>query len=165
VKPVIMSAQHGFLMAIAAVILLGASPALAAKHTNGHKQKAGHNQVMKHEGGFIVRKGIQDDYTVIFHVMRSPEGMRYSKEHYHLMVVVEKDDKPVTGLQMTSKVLHPDGTSERKPMMHMGEWYMALYNLSHEQGRHLITVRFSISGKKYSAGAYYPEIDLSGASR
>lgn len=164
-KPVIMSAQHGFLMAIAAVILLGASPALAAKHTNGHKQKAGHNQVMKHEGGFIVRKGIQDDYTVIFHVMRSPEGMRYSKEHYHLMVVVEKDDKPVTGLQMTSKVLHPDGTSERKPMMHMGEWYMALYNLSHEQGRHLITVRFSISGKKYSAGAYYPEIDLSGASR
>jgi len=142
-----------------AIILMGQPPALAEHTTDKH------GQVMKHEQGFIVKKGIQDDYTVIFHVMRSPKGMRYSKEQYHLMVVVEKDDKPVTGFKMTSKVLHPDGTSEQKPMMHMGEWYMALYNLSHEQGRHWITVQFNISGKKYSAGAYYPEIDLSGASR
>jgi len=158
-KTIIMPVQHGLLMAIVTVLLLGTSPALAAQNTNGYKQKTGHNQVMKHEGGFIARKGIRDDYTVIFHVMRAPEGMRYSKEHYHLMVVVEKDHKPVTGLQMTSKAIHPDGTSEQKPMMHMGEWYMALYNLSHEQGRHLISVHFNIRGKKYAAHAYYPEID------
>jgi len=149
---------HIFALAIAA-ILMGQPPALAEHAMDKH------GLVMKHEAGFIVRKGIQDDYTVIFHVMRSPEGMRYSKEHYHLMVVVEKDHKPVTGLQMTSSVRHPDGTTEQKPMMHMGEWYMTLYNLSHEQGRHWITVQFNKSGKQYSAGAYYPETDFSETSR
>ncbi|MDQ6960380.1 MAG: hypothetical protein Q9M27_05060 [Mariprofundaceae bacterium] len=146
-----------FALAIA-IILMGQAPALAEHATDKH------GQVMKHEEGFIVKKGIRDDYTVIFHVMRSPEGMRYSMDQYHLMVVVEKDGKPVTGLHVTSNVLHPDGTSETKPMMHMGEWYMALYNLSHEQGRHWITVQFNISGKKYSAGAYYPETDFSKVS-
>ncbi len=141
-----------FALTIAA-ILMGQSPALAAHAVTQQRQ------VMNHEQGFIAKKGIQDDYTVIFHVMR------YSKDQYHLMVVVEKDDKPVLGLHMTSKVLHPDGTTEEKPMMHMGEWYMALYNLGHDQGRHWITVQFKISGKKYSAGTYYPETDFSGASR
>jgi len=144
---------------VIAAIMAGQTPALAEHTTDKH------GQMMKHEQGFIVRKGIRDDYTVIFHVMRSPESMRYSKEQYHLMVVVEKDDKPVLGLHMTSKVLHPDGSSEQKPMMHMGEWYMAMYNLSHEQGRHWITVQFNISGKQYSAGAYYPEIDYSEKSK
>ncbi len=142
-----------------AVILMGQTPALAEHATDQH------GRVMKHEEGFIAKKGIRDDYTVIFHIMRSPEGMRYSKDQYHLMVVVEKNHKPVTGLQMISKVRHPDGTTEQKPMMRMGEWYMALYNLSHEQGRHWITVQFNISGKKYSAGIYYPETDFSGSSR
>jgi len=54
---------------------------------------------------------------------------------------------------------------EQKSMMHMGEWYMALYNLSHEQGRHLITVRFNIKGKKYTAHAYYPEINYAEETR
>jgi len=152
--------MKNILVLVIAIMFMGPDHAMAGNVAAGHDQAS-----MNHEEGFIVKKGIRDDYTVIFHVMRSPKGMRYSKEQYHLMVVVEKDDKPVTGLQMTSKVLHPDGTVEQKPMMHMGEWYMALYNLSHEQGRHWITVQFNISGKKYSAGAYYPEIDLSGASR
>ncbi len=147
-----------FALTIAAT-LVGQTPALAAHAATQHRQ------VMNHEQGFIAKKGIRDDYTVIFHVMRSPKGMRYSKDQYHLMVVVEKDDKPVLGLHMTSKVLHPDGTTEEKPMMHMGEWYMALYNLGHDQGRHWITVQFKISGKKYSAGIYYPETDFSGTSR
>ena len=151
---------------IAAIILIltGMLPALA-KTPGGRQIKADHRQAMKHLQGFVVRKGIRDDYTVIFHIMRSPEGMRYSKNQYHLMVVVEKDHQPVTGLQMTSRVVHPDGTSEQKPMIHMGEWYMALYNLGHDQGRHWITVQFKISGKKYSAGTYYPEMDFSGASQ
>ncbi len=149
---------HIFALSIAA-ILMGQSPALAEHVTNHHKQ------VMQHEDGFIAKKGIQDNYTVIFHIMRAPKGMRFSKDHYHLMVVVEKDHKPITNLKMTSKVIHPDGTSEQKTMMHMGEWYMAMYNLSHEQGRHWITVQFKISGKKYSTGIYYPEIDFSKDSR
>ncbi len=126
----------------------------------------GHNQAsMRHEEGFIVRKGIRDDYTVVFHIMRSPKGMRYSKEQYHLMVVVEKEGRPITGLHMISRVKHPDGSVERKSMMHMGEWYMALYNLSHDTGRHWITVEFEVGGEKYLAGTYYPEMDFSGESR
>jgi len=148
--------MKNILVLVIAIMFMGPDHAMAGNVAAEHDQAS-----MKHEEGFIVRKGIRDNYTVIFHVMRSPKGMRYSKEQYHLMVVVEKDDKPVTGLQMISKALHPDGTSEQKPMMHMGEWYMALYNLSHEQGRHWITVKFNIFGKKYSAGTYYPEIDSS----
>jgi len=149
---------HIFALVIAAV--MAGQPSALAEHITDN-----HGQIMKHEQGFIVRKGIRDDYTVIFHVMRAPKGMRHSKDHYHLMVVVEKNHKPITNLNMTSKVKHPDGTIEQKPMMHMGEWYMAMYNLSHEQGRHWITVQFNISGKKYSAGTYYPEIDFSETAR
>lgn len=150
---------HIFALSIAAILM--GQPAALAEHVTDHH----HGQVMQqHEEGFIAKKGIQDDYTVIFHIMRAPKGMRYSKDHYHLMVVVEKNHKPLTNLQMTSKVLHPDGTSEQKTMMHMGEWYMAMYNLSHE-GRHWITVQFKISGKKYSTGIYYPETDFSKTAR
>lgn len=116
---------------------------------------------MEHLEGFVVRKGIKDDYVVIFHVMRSPEGMRDSREHYHLMVIVKKDGKAVSGLDMKSIVSHPNRTLESKPMLPMGEWYMALYDLNHEQGRHHISVHFSVSGKTYSADTYYPEIDFS----
>ncbi len=149
-----------FALTIVAALLAGQTPALAARHA-----AIQHRQVMNHEQGFIVKKGIRDNYTVIFHVMRSPKGMRYSKNQYHLMVIVEKNNKAILGLHMISKVLHPDGTTEKKVMMHMGEWYMALYNLSHDQGRHWITVQFDISGKKYSAGTYYPEMDFSRMAR
>ena len=117
---------------------------------------------MKHEEGFIARKAIEDDYTVVFHVMRAPEGMRYSRNQYHLMVVVEKDGKPVPNLHLTSHVKHPDGTVEEKRMSVVGNWHMAIYDLSHEQGRHWMTVSFTKDGKTYSAGAYYPEWDFSG---
>ncbi len=150
---------------ITAIILTlaGTFPALA--ETPGRRQiKADRGRSMNHLQGFVVRKGIRDNYTVIFHIMRSPEGMRYSEDQYHLMVVVEKDHKPVTGLQMISRVVHPNGITEQKPMIHVGEWYMALYNL-HEQGRHWISVQFNISGKQYAAGTYYPEMDFSGASQ
>jgi len=116
---------------------------------------------MEHLEGYVVRKGIEDDYTVIFHVMRAPEGMRHSKEHYHLMVLVEKDGRPVSGLEMKSIVSHPNRTLETRPMLKMGDWYMALYDLNHEQGRHHISVHFSVAGKAYSADAYYPETDFS----
>ncbi len=120
---------------------------------------------MRHESGFIVRKGIEDNLTVVFHVMRSPKGMRYSKEQYHLMVVVERNGKPVPVPRMVSRVRHPDGSREEKPMQRMGVWNMAIYNLNHEQGRHWMTVEFMLDGKPHSAGAYYPEWDFSTAGK
>ena len=91
--------------------------------------------------------------------------MGYSRDYYHLMVSIEKDGKALTNLQVHSEVKHPNGTAETIDMMLMGDWYMARYNLSHEQGRHWITVQFDVAGKQYSSGIYYPEIDFSEQSQ
>jgi len=117
------------------------------------------NQKMDHKNSFFVaRKGVKDGYVFIFHVMPAPEGEAYSRSNYHLMVSVEKDGQPIHGLALSSRVKHPDGTvQEDASMMSMGEWYMSLYNLDHEQGRHWITVSFDQGGHRYSTGIYYPE--------
>ncbi len=113
---------------------------------------------MKHVEGFIARKGIEGNYTVTFHIMRAPVGMRHSKDHYHLMVTIEKNGSTLTNLQVLSRVKHPDGSVEKKAMIRMGDWFLARYNLDHEQGRHWIVVTFTTAdGKTHSSGTYYPE--------
>ncbi len=117
------------------------------------------NKNMDHNKSFFVaRKGINDGYVFTFHVMPAPEGEGYSRSLYHLMVNIEKDSQPVKGLVLSSRVKHPDGmVEENASMMQMGDWYMSLYNLDHEKGRHWITVSFERAGKTYSTGIYYPE--------
>jgi len=107
---------------------------------------------------FVAQKGVKDGYVFIFHVMPAPEGAAYSRSLYHLMVSVEKDGNPVTDITLYSTAKHPDGSiASKAPMMQMGNWYMALYNLSHEKGQHWLTVSFEQAGKTYSSGVYYPE--------
>jgi len=107
---------------------------------------------------FVARKGIQDGYVFIFHIMPAPEGDGYSRKNYHLMVSVEKDGQVLTDLVLSSRVKHPDGMmDENNTMMLMGDWYMSLYNLNHEGGQHWITVSFERDSKTYSSGFYYPE--------
>jgi len=107
---------------------------------------------------FVAHKGISGGYEMIFHVMPAPEGTGFSRSLYHLMVSVQKNGQPVTNLKLYSSAKHPDGSVESKmPMMLMGDWYMALYNLSHEKGQHWLTVSFEQAGKIYSSGVYYPE--------
>ena len=117
------------------------------------------NTNMDHKSSFFVaRKGMQNGYVFIFHIMPEPEREGYSRSNYHLMVSIEKENKPVTGLLLSSNVKHPDGMVEKSSsMMQMGDWYMALYNLDHEKGQHWITVSFEQAGKTYSTGIYYPE--------
>jgi len=114
---------------------------------------------MEHKKDFFVaHKGISGGYEMIFHVMPAPEGLGYSRVNYHLMVSVQKEGKPITNLTLNSTVKHPDDSVEPKaPMMRMGDWYMALYNLSHEKGQHWLAVSFEQAGKTYSSGVYYPE--------
>ena len=114
---------------------------------------------MDHKSNFFVaRKGIEDGYVFIFHIMPAPEGDTYSRINYHLMVSIEKNGQPVSDLAMSSRIKHPDGSVEKNPsMMPMGDWYMSLHNFNHELGQHWITVSFEQSGKKYSSGVYYPE--------
>jgi len=64
-----------------------------------------------------------------------------------------------------SRVKHPDGhTTVRKKMILLGDWYMARYDLSHDQGRHWVMVSFDRNGKRYETSIYYPEIDYSGVT-
>ncbi len=46
----------------------------------------------------------------------------------------------------------------KKMVMRMGDWFMALYNLSHEKGQHWLTVSFERDGETCSSGTYYPEL-------
>lgn len=147
-----------YIALISVVILISACGALTGGKTTT-AQQPNTTQVMDHKSTFFVAsKGVDDGYVFIFHIMPAPEGEGYSRIHYHLMVSIEKDGKPVTDLRLYSAAKHPDGSvQEKAPMMRMGDWYMALYNLSHEMGQHWLTVSFERAGKTYSSGVYYPE--------
>jgi len=149
-----------YIVLIATLSLISACSTLTDRQKAANQQqREGATQAMDHKSTFFVAsKGVNDGYVFIFHIMPAPEGAGYSRVNYHLMVSVEKNGTPVTDVQLNSSVKHPDGSIESKaPMMHMGNWYMALYNLSHEKGQHWLTVSFEQAGKTYSSGVYYPE--------
>ena len=109
---------------------------------------------------FVARKGLEDGYQVIMHIMPAPEGNGFSRSNYHLMVRVDRNGKVLHNLVLTSQVKHPDGTVRiTRTMPQVGAWYIARYNLSHEQGRHWLSVTFEHNGHRYETGTYYPEID------
>jgi len=144
------------------MVILGFATAcsmLSGENKPSEKKHESSNQSMDHERDFFTaRKGLSDGYEFIFHVMPAPEGEGFSRVNYHLMVSIEKNGIPMDDLKVYSDVKHPDGSFQAKaPMMKMGHWYMTVYNLSHEQGRHWITVSFEASGRTYSSGVYYPE--------
>lgn len=142
------------LMAVIALSLAGCG-ALHGHSGQVEKRSDG----MNHQRDFFVaHKGIEDGYEIIFHVMPEPKGLGFSRTSYHLMVSVQKDGLPVTDLKLFSTVTHPDKQREAAtPMMQMGEWYMARYNLGHGRGQHWLTVSFERDGKHYTSGVYYPE--------
>lgn len=152
--------------ALSAAVFLAACAALPPKE-QAEEGRAGiaKKRLMQHEEGFIAKKGLADGYEVIFHIMRAPEGIGYSRDFYHVMVNIKKDGKPLDELQVHSEVKHPDGSVDAAAMTRLGDWYMGRYNLSHEQGRHWITVRFEVGGKPYVSGIYYPEVDYSGQAQ
>jgi len=104
---------------------------------------------------FLVKKEI-DGFTVSFHAMKVKEGMQHGGSH-NLMIKVEKDGKALTDLTANSKVTHPNGKSESKMLMKMGDWYMAGYDLDHS-GQHKLMVLFkTVDGTKHFGGVLYPE--------
>lgn len=111
------------------------------------------SQGMSDNKMFLEQKDI-DGYTVSFHVMAAEEGMSHGGTH-NLMIKVEQQGAVVSGAQMNSKVIYPDGTEESKPLMAMGEWQMAGYDLK-ESGKHQLMVLFKTpDGKKHFGGLYY----------
>lgn len=147
------------ILLLAILSLIGACSMLPIDDERAEPRSAASKQAMDHENDFFVaRKGLSDGYEFIFHVMPAPEGEGFSRVNYHLMVSIEKNGVPLDNLSVYSEVKHPDEPSPSKAkMMRMGHWYMTVYNLSHEQGRHWMTVSFEADGRTYSSGVYYPE--------
>ena len=118
-----------------------------------HAQMQGDMKVMN--AMFLEKKDI-DGYTVSFHIMKPKSGMQHGGSH-NLLVKVEQDGKAITNLTANSKVTHPNGKSESKMLMKMGDWYMAGYDLDHS-GQHKVMVLFKTAdGVKHFGGVLYPE--------
>ncbi|MDQ6992413.1 MAG: hypothetical protein Q9M31_02990 [Mariprofundus sp.] len=122
------------------------------------------------KGAYLVKKEI-DGYSVSFHIMKAKKGMENAAHSHasgmhkegqdgpshHVMIKVEKDGKTITDLVANSKVVHPNGKSESKLLMQMGDWYMAAYDLNHP-GKHQLMLLFKTAdGVKHFGGINYPK--------
>jgi len=144
------------------IMLLGGAQ-LALAHGDEHQHMNGdmHNPcsmgmsraVGNMKGSFLTTKEI-DGYSVSFHIMKAAKGTDHGGG-YRVMIKVEKDGKALTDLVANSKVVHPNGISESKMLMRMGNWYMASYSLEHA-GTHQIMVLFKTEdGAKHFGGVDY----------
>ena len=132
--------------------------AMMAEHGHMHGEMKGQmpsSMDMDKQQMFLERKTI-DGYDTSFHIMKAPADMQNGGNTYHFMFKAEKGGQVLTDLTVNSKVTHPDGRSESKMMMKMGDWYMAGYDLSHE-GRHQLMVLFKTrDGNKHFGGIFFP---------
>ena len=137
-----------------AMLIGGAQVALAHgnEHNDIHNMEIS-NPTKNMKGGFLTTKEI-DGYAVSFHIMEAATSMTKGDSH-HLMIKIEQKGKTLNGLMANSKVVHPDGKSESKMLMKMGDWYMASYDFSH-LGKHQVMVLFKTNdGKKHFGGVVY----------
>ncbi len=124
-------------------------------HQKDHGHEHGHGMPGMNMDAMFLKKKVIDGYTVSFHVMQAQEGMRHGGSH-NFMVKVEKDGAVLNDIKVNSKVVHPNGQSETKMLMKMGDWYMAGYDLGHD-GRHQLMILFKTAdGSKHRGGVYYP---------
>jgi len=109
--------------------------------------------------GSFMKESVIDGFDVTFHIMKAMKSLNHGGSH-NVMIKVEKDGDVLTDIAVNSKVTHPNGKSESKMMMRMGDWYMASYDLNHS-GKHQIMVLFKTSnGTKHFGG-----IDFSGSEK
>ena len=161
-----------WMMTLAALVL-GTGVAVGAEHgapgmdhgsmDHGAAGEMDHGAAgeMDHEsmgaGDMFLERRTVNGLTVTFHVMEAPPEMNHGGTH-NLMIKVERDGSPLTDLAMNSKVVFPgDGSRwDSKQPLHMGDWYMAGYDLG-GSGRHQLLVVFrTAEGSRHSAGVYYP---------
>jgi len=136
---------------------IGTTPALVASESIGEAADIKQDKAFmkKMPGKILFNKNI-DGYTVYFYVMKAEPGMEMGGSH-DFMIKVETDGAPIKRLIARSKVIHPDGKSEKKMMMMMGYWYMSGFDLGHE-GQHQLMATFKTAdGKTHSGSMYYPK--------
>ncbi len=142
------------------IVMLMSGAQLALAHGDAHHHMDGdmHGMAMNSgmgqmKGGFLTSKEV-DGYTVSFHIMKAAAGMVKGGSH-SVMIKVEHDGQVLTDLMANSKVVHPNGESESKMLMRMGDWYMASYDLGHP-GKHQVMVLFKTDdGAKHFVGVEY----------
>ena len=149
------------LSAITFAALLATAGSLHASgdHSHGHDDQS--KSEMKDDndgspmGGMFLQKKQIDGYDVSFHIMQAKPGKEMGGTH-DFMIKVEKDGKVISNIIMNTKVKHPNGSSETKKTMKMGDWLMAGYDLGHA-GKHQMMILFrTADGKKHKGGVYYP---------
>ncbi len=114
-----------------------------ADHDTGHDS-----------GEMFMEERSVDGYEVSFHVMAAQQGMEHGGSH-NFMVMIEQDDKVLNNVVINSKVIYPNGNSDSKPLMKMGDWYMNGYDLGN-MGKHQLMILFkTVDGAKHKAGVYY----------
>ena len=149
---------------IGGFVLAGASSASGSHaHSHGHDDMTATSQ--HDEGGMEMSHGSEmmfqelrsvDGYDVSFHIKKAAPGKEMGGSH-DLMIKVEQGGKVLTDIVMNTKVVHPNGKSETKKVMKMGDWLMAGYDLGHE-GKHQLMILFKTAdGKKHKSGVYYTE--------
>ena len=66
-----------------------------------------------------------------------------------------KQVSAIQNVKINSKVVHPNGDAETKPLAKMGDWFMSGYDLGHT-GKHQLMILFKTAdGKKHKGGVYY----------
>ena len=157
-----MKQKRPLILTLALAGLLASGSALAEQgHDHDHDKGMTHDDHahgmhdQKQGGGMFLEKKEIDGYTVSFHVMPAKKGMEHGGSH-NLMIKIEQNGKALTEVKINSKVVHPDGKAETKPLMKMGDWLMAGYDLGHP-GKHQMMILFKTAdGKKHKGGVYYP---------
>jgi len=149
---------------VGGLVLTGASYASGSHaHSHGDDDMAATSQ--HDEGGMEMSHGSEmmfqeqrsvDGYDVSFHIKKAKPGKEMGGSH-DFMIKVEQAGKALTDVVMNTKVVHPNGKSETKKAMKMGDWLMAGYDLSHA-GQHQLMILFKTAdGKKHKSGVYYTE--------
>lgn len=148
-----------YLKQVVFALLLGfvmVSNVYADKGTQNHSQMKNDTDHSSDDmGEMFMQKRQVDGYDVSFHIMLATQAMEHDGDH-NLMIKIEKKGKVVEGTKINSKVIYPDGKSESKMLMKMGDWYMVGYDLKNT-GSHQVMVLFkTANGKMHKAGVYYP---------
>ncbi len=148
-------------MIIVAAGMIGVPPVLAGDmpmdvanpcSMENHSSMNGDMAGMK--DAFLKQKQV-DGYTVSFHIMKAAAGMQHGGSH-NVMIKVEENGRLLGDIVVNSKVTHPNGESESKMMMKMGDWYMTAYDLGHP-GSHQVMVLFKTAdGAKHFVGVEFP---------
>lgn len=148
-------------MLMGAIALSGAVHA-GGGHDHSHDEdsrgmaKSDHDEIemSQNKGAMFLKKQAVDGYQVSFHVMQAKPGMGHGGSH-NLMIKIEQDDAVLDDVLINSKVIYPDGGSDIKPLMKMGDWYMNGYDLGN-RGRHQLMILFKTAdGAKHKSGVYY----------